>query len=149
MRRLPSLVRRFRACASGASALEFAIVVTPLLLIAFGSLEFGRLMWTRAALQETAMATARCMGVLQPSCAPAGAYDAAGATTFLRAEAANWSVAISSATVTLSNAATCSGVSGFSKVSISYSFQTVVPGLLGSLSSGIPIQTEACFPNQS
>ncbi len=57
------------ASRSGASAVEFALVLFPLLLVIFGVIEFGRAMWTREALQETAIAGARCMGVLNSNCA--------------------------------------------------------------------------------
>lgn len=31
---------------SGASAIEFALIAMPLLLFLFGTMEYGRLMWT-------------------------------------------------------------------------------------------------------
>ena len=133
----------------GASAVEFAIVLTPLLLIAFGSLEFGRLMWTRTALQEVAMSTARCMGVKQPACVTSGSYSASKAATYAQSEGANWSVAIPTANVSLNNSATCAGVTGFSQVSINLTFQTVVPLFLTPLANGTPLRAVACFPNQS
>lgn len=140
---------RFAADQGGASAVEFAIVLTPLLLIVFGGIEYGRLMWTRTALQEVAMATARCMGVKQPSCASGGSYSASAATSFAQAEATSWAVTIPTANITLSNSATCSGVSGLSQATLSYTFQTALPLLLGSLSGGKTLQASACFPNQS
>ena len=133
----------------GASAVEFAIVLTPLLLIAFGSIEFGRLMWTRTALQEVAMSTARCMGVKQPACVTSGSYNASKTATYAQAEGQSWSVAIPTANVALNNSATCAGVAGFSQVSISVTFRTAVPLLLTPLANGTPLQAVACFPNQS
>ena len=146
MRRL--LPRTFASDESAASAVEFAIVVTPLLLIAFGAIEFGRLMWTRTALQEVAMSTARCMGVKQPACAPSGSYSATTTNAYARAEGTNWSVTIPAASISLDNSTTCSGVSGFSQVSISLTFDTAVPLFIRPLANA-PLQAVACFPNQS
>lgn len=144
-----SAARRLGRDEAGASAVEFSIVVLPLLLVAFGSIEFGRYMWTRTALHEVAMATARCMGVKLPACAPSGTYSASTTTSFAQAQGSGWTVTIPAASVLLSTSATCSGVAGFSQVSISYTFQTAVPAMLGSLSAGVPLQAVACFPNQS
>jgi len=138
----------FVAKDDGGSAVEFALVVVPLLLIVFGIVEYGRLMWTQAAIQETAMATARCMGLKQSSCATNGIYSQSQTLSFVQAKGLNWSISIPTSGVTLSNSATCSGASGFSQVTISFTFACAVPILLASLSDGVQIQAAACFPNQ-
>ena len=56
----------------GAIAVEFAILAPVFLALVFGTIEFGRLMWTYQALQETAIAGARCMALPQTACASAG-----------------------------------------------------------------------------
>jgi len=138
----------FVAKDDGGSAVEFALVVVPLLLIVFGIVEYGRLMWTQAAIQETAMATARCMGLKQSSCATNGSYSQSQTLSFVQAKGLNWSISIPTSGVTLSSSATCSGASGFSQVTISFTFASAVPILLASLSDGVQIQAAACFPNQ-
>jgi Flp pilus assembly protein TadG len=142
-------LRRFARAADGATAVEFALVIGPLVLLLFGTIEFSRLLWTREALQSAASAGARCMGVLQSSCASAGAYSSGNAASFVIAKASALHVTLTASNLTLSNTATCAGVSGFSQVSINYTFETAVPQLLGSLSAGIPLSATACFPNQS
>ena len=65
----------------GATAVEFALVLPMFLMLVFGSIEFGRLLWTQQALQETAIAGARCMAIAQGSnannspCAASGRYS--------------------------------------------------------------------------
>jgi Flp pilus assembly protein TadG len=139
-------IRRLGRDHSGASAVEFALVIIPLMLVLFGVIEFGRLLWTLNALQETAIAGARCMGVLNTSCAASGAYNATDATSYVKSVANGWGVTLATSNLTLNNAATCAGVSDFSQVTITYTFQTVVP-LLSPLVS-YPMTLNACFPNQ-
>lgn len=146
MRRL----RRFGRAEGGAAAVEFAAVLGPLLLLIFGVFEFGRLLWVREALQETATAGARCMGMSATSCAASGAYSSANTTTFLRNTAGGWGVTLTAANITLNNNATCAGVTatnGFSSVTITYTFQSVVPTFVSSLSGGKTLNSTACFPN--
>ena len=137
------------ASRSGASAVEFALVVFPLMLVIFGVVEFGRAMWTREALQETAIAGARCLGVLNSNCATGRAYSASATTAYVQTVARAWGIDLPGTSVSLDRNATCAGVSGFSSVSINYTFQTVTPGLLGPLSGGVPLSATACFPNNS
>jgi Flp pilus assembly protein TadG len=142
-------LRRFRQANSAATAVEFSLVIVPLLLVLMGAIEFGRFMWTRESLQSAANAGARCMGVVQTACASSGAYSADKTKTYVIGEASAMSIPLTNSDVTLNHSATCAGVTGFSQVSISYTFQTAVPQLLGSLSDGVPITATACFPNQS
>lgn len=146
MRALRSLGR----ANGGAAAVEFAAVLGPLLLLMFGVFEFGRLLWIREALQETATAGARCMGMSASSCATAGAYSSSATTTYIRSTASNWGVTLTASNITLNNNATCAGISaanGFSSVTISYNFQSVVPSIVTQLNGGKTLTSVACFPN--
>ena len=133
----------------GASAVEFALVVIPLLVLVFGVIEVGRAMWTREALQQTAIAGARCMGVLNSNCATGGAYSASATTTYVQTVARGWGLVIPDSGVSLDRNAACAGVSGFSQVRVAYTFQAVAPGLLGPVGTGMPLSATACFPNNS
>jgi Flp pilus assembly protein TadG len=126
---------------------EFAICALALVLIVVGFVEFGRLVWTFEVLQEVAAEGARCMGLGASSCSASGAYNAANTQGYVVSLATSRGVAITAATVSLSNAATCGGASGFSQVSIRYSFATVAPGLLTSLVNGFTVPASACYPN--
>jgi Flp pilus assembly protein TadG len=146
MRRLA----RFGRAEGGAAAMEFAAVLGPLLLMIFGVFEFGRLLWVREALQETAIAGARCMGMSASSCAASGAYNASNAATYIESQAGGWGVTLTAANITLNNNATCAGVTaanGFSSVTITYTFQSVVPTFISSLNGGKSLTSTACFPN--
>jgi Flp pilus assembly protein TadG len=144
--------RRVRDLANdrrGAGAVEFALVLGPLIFLIMGAMEYGRLLWTKQALEESAIAGARCMGVLATGCASGGAFSSTNATTYIQGVASGFSLSVPTANVTLNRAATCAGVSGFSSVSISYTFQAAAPVLLGSASSAMPLSATACFPNNS
>ncbi len=139
---------RFLADNTGATAVEFALVVGPLVLLIFGAIEVSRLMWAREALQSTAIAGARCMGIREIACAPGGTYNATSTKTFVRDWASGLYVTVPAANITLSNAATCSGASGFSSVTITYRFESVVALLLEAIDLK-NLTATACFPNQA
>ncbi len=141
--------RRFRGDARGATAVEFALVAGPLLMLLFGTIEFGRVMWLRQALEETATVGARCMAIPQPECMSGTAYDATKARAFITAQAAGWGMVIGPSNLTISRNSTCSGLPGFSTVSLSYTFSSAAPALLQTLGNGPTLTTQVCFPNQS
>jgi Flp pilus assembly protein TadG len=125
-------------------------VLGPLLLLIFGVFEFGRLLWIREALQETATAGARCMGMSASSCAASGAYSSTNTTTYIENAATTWGVTLTGSNIALNNNTTCAGVSaanGFSSVTITYTFQSVVPNFVTALSGGTTLTSTACFPN--
>jgi Flp pilus assembly protein TadG len=138
----------WRTQEGGASAVEFALVIGPLLFLLLGAIECGRLLWTRQILQSLAISTARCMGVRQADCASSGAYSATKTTSYVIAQAVRLRLTITSANVALDAAASCGGVSGFSSATISYTFVTVAPKVVTALAGGAAISGSACFPNQ-
>src|SRR5699024_8832101 len=86
---------------SGASAVEFALIAAPLMLLLVGTIEVGRLFWTQHAIDEAAIAGARCMGIRAPACADAGgAFDQDTTKTHVVAEARSMGVALDSSNVT-------------------------------------------------
>jgi Flp pilus assembly protein TadG len=136
----------------GVAALEFALLAVPLLLIVLGTIEFGRILWTREALQMTAVQGARCMAILASSCASGGAYSSANTNSYIETLATAWGVTLTNSNLTLTRDSTntaCapSGVTpNISEVTITYTFQTMVPGLLTMLSSN-SLEGHACYPN--
>ena len=141
-------VRRLARDIGGGAAVEFSLVMMALFLVLFGITEMAWYMWTANALQQTAIQTARCMGVLNTACASGAAYSSSRTLSFLQSAASTYGITVPSAGVSLSTAATCGGVAGFSQVTINYTFQTVVPNLVTGLSS-VALSESACFPNQS
>jgi Flp pilus assembly protein TadG len=141
-------MKRFVQDRSGANAVEFALLSVPLLLLLLGTVEFGRMFWAQHALQETATAGARCVGVLQTGCTQNGTYNAVNTITFISGMAAQDGIALTSADISVNNNTTCSGLSGFTTVQISYTFATVLPSFLTSLANAPLLRATACFPNQ-
>jgi Flp pilus assembly protein TadG len=139
--------RGLPAAIGGATAVEFALVVGPLLLLLFAVVEVGRLLWTVNAVQETAIAGARCMGVRNTACSTGGTYNASSTGNYVQRVANDWGVTLTSANITLNDSASCAGVAGFSQVTITYSFHTIVPLITGL--AGDPLTASACFPHQS
>lgn len=141
-------LRSFAGDTAGATAVEFALVIGPLILLMFGLVEAGRYLWMREALYSVANAGARCMGVGQLACADGGAYNGSRTIAFVTDAAAGFRVSITPADVALDHDATCAGVSGFSRVEIETRFITAFP-MLGPFSDGVPVSAWACFPNQA
>jgi len=133
---------------SGANAVEFALLSVPLLLVLMGTIEFGRMYWAQHVLEQTATAGARCVGVLLPGCAQNGVYNAASTVSYVSGIAANGGIVLAGTNITVNNNTSCSGLSGFSTVKITYTFSTALPGFITSLISGPTLSAQACFPNQ-
>lgn len=131
----------------GASAVEFALVAPVFLLMLLGMIEFARMFWTTHALHETAIATARCMGIPQLECEDSGIYSHEKSIAFARSKAAGWLIKIEPAEVFLERNSTCSGLDGLSKVVIEHEFTTVAPKILTSLAGGTKLKAEACYTN--
>jgi Flp pilus assembly protein TadG len=146
--RLQSLV----AACGGASAVEFALVAPLFFMLLFGCIEFGRLLWTQEALQQAAIAGARCMGISQgkyqaSSCASGGDYSSTSTTSYIQNVASGWGMSIPSSGITLNPSATCGGVAGFSEVTINATFTTVVPQIVLLAAGGTSLTATACYPN--
>jgi len=86
----------------GTSAIEFALVAPAFLALLFGTVEFGRLLWTEQALQETAIAGARCMAILQSGCTAGGRYySSSNTTSYVQQVASQWGVTLQSGDIQL------------------------------------------------
>ncbi len=141
--------RTLRKDERGAAAVEFALVAVPLLLVLFGIIEYGRLQWTRSAMESVANSGARCIGIGQVECSVSGVYNAAKAQTFILETATELSLQLSSSDIAINNTATCNGVSGFAEVSLTHTFETALPFIFGQMSTGVPLTAAVCFPHQA
>jgi Flp pilus assembly protein TadG len=141
----------FRRDQSGATAVEFSLILLPFLTMLFGGFEFARLSWTREALQEVAISGARCMGVIASDCASGGSYDASSTKTYMHDRARSLGVNVPTANIAVDRAATCAGVSNgtlnFSSVTVTHTFSTVAPQLIEALAGSTALSATACFPN--
>ena len=142
-----SLMRRLIGDRRGASAVEFAMIIGPLILLVTGSMEFGRIYWTQEVLNETAAAGSRCMGLPESGCRAGAAYDAAATRSFVTSFAAGRGITLTPTDIAVNRAASCRGLAGFSEVRLTYSFETPLP-LLDVLMDGMTLTSVACFPNQ-
>ena len=143
-----TLGRRWLANQGGGATVEFSVVILTMFTLLFGVTEFGWYMWTANALQQTAIQGARCMGVLASNCASGSAYSSTNTTSYVQSVATTYGITVPTAGVVLSTSASCGGATGFSSVTINYTFQTAVPNLITGLSS-VAMTEAACFPNQS
>ncbi len=133
----------FWRSSGGATAVEFALVIGPLLLLLVGTIEVGRLMWSGHALDEVAISTARCMGIYAPSCAIDEEIRPDLVTAYVANAALSWGIVVASDAINLSTSAGCAVETGFLRVALSMRFDSVLPGL-----SGMQLNAEACFPSQ-
>lgn len=142
-------LRQFARHDGGASALEFALLAVPLLLMIVGTIEYGRALWTQQAMQSLAIATARCIGVSQSECTSSGSYSSTKTNTYLIAEAARLGVALQSTNISVNAATSCQGVAGFATVAINYTFVSAAPAFITAMVLGPTLKANACFPNQT
>jgi len=123
----------------GATAIEFALVAPVLLAFIMLLIEGGRMEWTRQAIQEVAVNTARCMAVGQTECT-----TDAGILRYARQRGNDWGVSMAAATITPRVNQTCNSVAGMRRVDISLPYRSAV----GKLIPAVPQQLTAmsCFP---
>ena len=134
---------RFKCDRRGVAAIEFGIVIVPLLLFMFGIIEFSRAFWAKEALQQTAVDTARCMGL---GLSTSGCTSTSGGQAYAVSVGNTWGLTIPTSNVTITTATSCGGVSGFVTVHITYTFKTVVPDLIAGLFNDT-LYASACFPS--
>jgi Flp pilus assembly protein TadG len=139
---------RFGRARRGDVVLEFAVVIPLLLALILGIIDFGWLVWTGEAVQEGAAAGARCMGVLGSSCTNAGAYSSSATLAFIQGVIAARGITLPANSATLNTSTTCGSTSGFSKVSISFTYTTIVPNVLNAFGVRPVVSVVSCFPNQ-
>jgi Flp pilus assembly protein TadG len=139
------VLARFKCDTRGVAAVEFGIVIVPLLLFMFGIIEFSRAYWAKEALQQTAVDTARCMGL---GLSTSGCTSTSGGQAYAVSVGNTWGLTIPTSNVTITTATTCGGVSGFVTVHITYTFKTVVPDLIAGLFNDT-LYASACFPRGS
>ena len=142
-----------RAC-GGASAVEFALVLPMFLTLVFGGIEFGRLLWTKEALQETAIAGARCMAIAQGAtqdspCASGSSYSATSTKSYIQTVASGWGVTVPTSGIALYPTGNASACTGLSQVTLTSTFYSVAPSLVQLAAGGTTLTATACFPNNS
>ncbi|WP_426168450.1 TadE/TadG family type IV pilus assembly protein [Sandarakinorhabdus sp. DWP1-3-1] len=130
---------------------EFAMLILPLLVLIFGVIEYARLQWTRGALQQVAIAGARCAGLRAVSCSVSNGtgrdYNAELTRNYVRGRAASWYVTVGAPAIVITPNTVCDGAGNLVRVDISYTFRS--PFLAPISAMNMPVRASACFPNQS
>jgi Flp pilus assembly protein TadG len=128
----------------GSTALEFAFVITPFLLLVFGGMEYARMLWTWQALQSAGDQTARCVAIGSLDC------PSASQTTYAVNAAKNYGAsALVASGVRIVNPSTgtpCNPATGNTDVAVTLTMSftspagTLIPGLTRTLT------TVSCYP---
>lgn len=91
-------------------------------------------------------AAARCAALPQPSCAVKGVYDAALTQAMIDRLAGDYGLELLAGDIAVTRGTSCGGLSGFTRVTLSYRFQTPVQPLIAFMSDGITLHAEGCYP---
>ncbi|MFD1254913.1 MULTISPECIES: TadE/TadG family type IV pilus assembly protein [Devosia] len=134
------MLPRFLGDSRAASAVEFALLIAPFILLLFGIIEFSRAWWTKQAIQDVAGATARCFGVGQRECLSANEPSAAAAAEFARSQAAARGVRLEANGIVVTPDTTCQDMEGAVEVMLSTRFDSVFP-----FEKVISFSANACF----
>ena len=129
---------------AGASAVEFAMLIAPFMLLLFGVIEVSRALWTRQAAQDVAIAAARCVGVLQAECTSNGAFDVDKTRTYLRDAAAGRAIFLEDAETSIVIGVECDGLPSAVETQLRVRFDSVFP-----FDSIVDFRARACFADWS
>ncbi len=118
-------------CQSGAALVEQAIVMTALLGLIFGIINFGMVLWVQASLYFAAESAARCASVDAVTCGSATAIQTYASQQYF------------GQSVGAINPFTYSASGCGHTVTASYTYALAIP-LFGTYS--LPLTATACFP---
>lgn len=126
-------IRRFRRDDSGATALEFALLALPLMLMTFGIIEFGRALFLQQTLTYATDKAARTL-YLAPT-TPLSTLEAMILDDLFLADPARLDVTLCYSTTAGCGVPAGSIVTGSkaAKLTVSYDFHSVVPDLVAAL----------------
>jgi Flp pilus assembly protein TadG len=122
--------RRLWPARDGATAIETAILLPVFLTMLFGICEFGRALWTQAALQYAVEAAARCRALNVSSCATSTSTQ-----TYAAGQAFALQIPSSEFTVSSPSCGT--------QVSVSHAFDPIVPQLVPL---SVTLTAQSCHP---
>lgn len=123
----------------GAAAVEFALVITPLLILLFGILITALYFWERSAVQRAAFEGARCAAINDSACADATAIKAYAVTV-----AGQAGVTITADQVAVALDTQCDGLPSMVSVTITKTMANPAPGLLPTLPA--ELTGTSCLP---
>lgn len=135
-------MRRLLSDPRGVSTAEFALVAPIFMMFMFMIIDGARAVWTYQTLQQVATDSARCAALGITGC-----KTSSDVQTYAVNRANGFGVPLAAGAVTLTASATCSAMSGMTKVAISTSYQGATTKLLPSPMT--TLSTYSCFPTAS
>ncbi len=137
------------SCQAGTAALEFAMAVSPLLLLMLGIIEGGLLLWSWQALEGAAIDAGRCAALDATSCqnvatTPANTTSYAASAAQARGLGSVTSSNVSVATGTAAQALCGNTTAGVVAVTLTYKFK-----MIGFIPLPSTLTAAACFPLSS
>ncbi len=143
---MSGVASRLQRHRSGAAALEFAMAVTPLLLLILGTIEGGLLLWSWQALEGAVIEAGRCAALDAASCQNVATTPANTASYAATAANARGLPSVTSSNVTVSTGVSAQALCGNTTanvvaISIAYKFKMIS---LIPLPSNLTVA--ACFP---
>ena len=122
-------------CRAGTTSVEFAIVAVVFLTMVGGTIEFGRYVWTRTAVQYAVEKAARCASVNTTTCGNTSAVQTYAFNVMLAA-------GVAASDFSYISNATCGSVSG-KQVSVNKTYTFLFAGLLPAPP---PLVASSCWP---
>ncbi len=125
------------AATAGSMALEYGLLLPALLLLTFGTMDAGRLIWTYTTLHRAVEASARCAAINPIACGtPAKVAD--------RAVSEAWGLPVTSDTFS-TQIQSCGA-----KVTATYNFSLLIPWFGGTSGDAPPntltLTVSSCYP---
>ena len=122
---------------SGSMALEYGLLLPVLLLLMFGTMDVGRLLWTYTTLNRAVAASARCAAVNPSACGTPAEIAS-------RAASEAWGLTVTPAAFT-SQTLSCGA-----QVTANYNFSLLIPWIGGNRPDDLPntitLTVSACYP---
>jgi Flp pilus assembly protein TadG len=125
----------------GVAAVEFALILLPLLLMVLGIIDGGRMLWTQNSLQYAVEQAARYAGLNQAACTQPGSTTTCYTTAQIQSYAVSMAYGMSlSSSVFSSSSAGCGTLVG-TQVSASYTYTPLFP-----FPSNVQLTASSCRP---
>jgi len=127
--------RRLAWCGSGVTALEFALLLPFFVILLFGIIEFGQVLFLQAALQHAVTEAARCATISGAAGSTPDCGSAGNVASYATTQA--YGIAVASSVFSTSNP------SGFNCVNASYPFNISIP-LMPAIN--LTLTAKSCYP---
>lgn len=128
--RTMALVGRFCSQRTGAVSVEFGFLILPMLVLIFGVMQFGMIIWTQTSMQYSVERAARCASVNKTLC---------GTSTQIQQYAATQMVAPGASSGNFTYTAVTCGNQVTASFTYNYLFQMFLP-------ASVTLTAKSCYP---